>query len=233
MRTLNEDYVANDEELFLKIIGRLAQGGVLTDIVLVGGWVLPIYRAYFNDTPEIPVLRTTDVDFLVGMPPRLRRDFDVPSALSELGFEPEWALQGGYCKYVHPDMEVEFLIPEHGRGVGRSFSVDALHVEAQPLRFLSLAYDRSMVVRYRGYDIRVPEPEAFVLLKLLVLPRRKDRGKAEKDAYTARSLGEYLLDDTDRRAKLLDIIADVPRGWRQKIRSSAREHFPMLWRLTS
>jgi hypothetical protein len=72
--------VANDEDLFLKIIDRLTEGGVLTDIVLIGSWVLPIYRAYFNDAPEIPVLRTTDVNLLVGIPPRVRHEFDGPSA---------------------------------------------------------------------------------------------------------------------------------------------------------
>ncbi|MFP4012352.1 MAG: GSU2403 family nucleotidyltransferase fold protein [Spirochaetaceae bacterium] len=225
--------MADDDELFLTIIDRLSQGGVLTDIVLIGSWVLPVYRAYFNDAPEIPVLRTTDLDFLVGMPPKVRREFDVPAALSELGFEPEWSLQGDYCKYVHPDMEVEFLIPEQGRGVGRSISVDALRVEAQPLRFLSLAYDRSMVVRYRGYEIRVPEPEAFVLLKLLVIPRRKDRSKIEKDAYTARSLGDYLLDNTERRERLIGMFSELPKGWQRKIRSAAKEHFTGLLEPTS
>jgi hypothetical protein len=225
--------VADDDELFLTIIDRLAQGGVLTDIVLIGSWVLPIYREYFNDAPEIPVLRTTDVDFLVGMPPKVQREFDVPAALSELGFEPEWALQGGYCKYVHPEMEVEFLIPEQGRGTGGSISVDALQVRAQPLRFLSLAFDRSMVVHYRGYEIRVPEPEAFVLLKLLVIPRRKDRSKARKDAYTARSVGEYLLDNAERKEKLIEVFADLPKGWQQKIRSAAKEHLPRFLDITS
>lgn len=177
--------MADDKDLFLKIVGVLERGGVLNDIVLIGSWVLPIYRAYFNNAPEIPVLRTTDVDFLVGMPPRIRREFDVPAALSRLGFEPEWSSQGGYCKYVHPEMEVEFLIPEQGRGADRSISVDALHVEAQPLRFLSLAYDRSMIVRYQGYDIRVPDPEAFVFLKLLVIPRRKDQSnKVDPENWT-------------------------------------------------
>ena len=98
----------NDEDLFLKIIDRLAKGGVLSDIVLVGSWVLPIYHEFFDNAPEIPVLRTTDLDFLIGMPPKIQREFDVPSALLELGFEAEWSLQGGYCKYVHPEMEVEF-----------------------------------------------------------------------------------------------------------------------------
>lgn len=172
--------MADDDELFLTIIDRLAQGGVLSDIVLIGSWVLPIY-----------------------------------------------------CKYVHPEMEIEFLIPEQGRGARGSISVDALRVQAQPLRFLSLAYDRSMVVQYQGYDIRVPEPEAFVLLKLLVIPRRKDRSKVQKDAYTARSVGEYLLDNAEHKEKLIGVFADLPKGWQQKIRSAAKEHFPRFLEITS
>ncbi|MFP4484857.1 MAG: hypothetical protein ACLFO1_08390 [Spirochaetaceae bacterium] len=176
----------NGEDLFLSVIDRFAKGGVLSDIVLVGSWVLPIYRVYFRDAPEIPVLRTTDVDFLVGMPPRIEREFDVPAALYELGFEPQWSLQGDYCKYAHPDMEVEFL---------------------------------------------VPEPEAFVLLKLLVIPRRTDHAKLEKDALAARSVGEYLLAHDERRARLRDLLAGLPRGWQKTIRASARDHFTELLEL--
>lgn len=228
---MNGGSVENVEDLFLAVIDRMAKGGVLSEIVLVGSWVLPIYRVYFGDAPEIPVLRTTDVDFLVGMPPRIGREFDVPAALYELGFEPHWSLQGDYCKYAHPDMEVEFLVPEKGRGVGTAVFVDALHVEAQPLRFLSLAYDRSMVVPFRGYHVRVPEPEAFVLLKLLVIPRRTDHAKLEKDALAARSVGEYLLAHDERRTRLRDLLAGLPRGWQKTIRASARHHFPELLEL--
>ena len=88
-----------------------------------------------------------------------------------------------------------------------------------------------MVVRYRGYGIRVPEPEAFVLLKLLVIPRRKDQGKAAKDVYTARSIGEFLLGDSERRARLLDMVTGLPKGWQNTIRDSAREYFPELFEL--
>ena len=154
----------NVDSLFLKIIDKLSAGDVLRDIVLIGSWALPIYRAYFDDDPEIPILRTTDVDFLLGMPPNIQNTFDISSALLQLGFENEWSLQGNLCKYVHPDLEVEFLIPEHGRGAGRSVSIPKLGISAQPLRFLSLAYKRSMSVSYYGYNIRVPEPEVFVLL---------------------------------------------------------------------
>ena len=79
----------NSESLFLKIIGKLDAGKILQDIVLIGSWVLPIYRTYFDDDPEIPILRTTDVDFLLGMPPNIQNTFDIPAALSEIGFENE------------------------------------------------------------------------------------------------------------------------------------------------
>lgn len=206
----------NSESLFLKIIAKLDAGKVLQDIVLIGSWVLPIYRTYFDDDPEIPILRTTDVDFLIGMPPNIQNTFDIPAALSEIGFENEWSLQGDLCKYVHPDLEVEFLIPEHGRGTGRSVSIPNLGISAQPLRFLCLAYEQSMCISYRGYNIRVPEPEVFVLLKLLILPRRKDNAKRMKDAYTARTLGEFLLKRSDRREYMQNLFNELPTGWQKK-----------------
>lgn len=218
----------NAESLFLKIIGKLDAGDVLQDIVLIGSWALPVYRTYFDDDPEIPILRTTDVDFLLGMPPNIQTTFDIPAALSELGFENEWSIQGDFCKYVHPDLEVEFLIPEHGRGTGRAISIPNLGISAQPLRFLSLAYERSMCISYHGYNIRVPEPEVFVLLKLLILPRRKDNAKRMKDAYTVRTIGEFLLKRSDRRAYIQKLFDELPKGWQKKIRSVSSEHFPTL-----
>ena len=49
--------MADDEGLFLKIIDRLAKGGVLTDIVLIGSWVLPILRPSQRMEEEDPQLR--------------------------------------------------------------------------------------------------------------------------------------------------------------------------------
>ena len=216
------------ESLFLKIIEKLDEGDVLQDIVLIGSWALLLYRTFFDDDPEVPILRTTDVDFLLGMPPNIRSTFDIPTALSELGFEQEWSLQGDFCKYVHPELEVEFLIPEHGRGTDQAVAIPALGISALPLRFLSLAYDRSMCVSYYGYNIRVPEPEVFVLLKLLILPRRKNNAKRLKDAYTARTLGEFLINRNDRRMQMQTVFTELPKGWQKKIQKISKEHFPTL-----
>lgn len=216
------------ENLFLQVIRRFDEAGILQDVVLIGSWVLPIYRTYFDNSPEVPVLRTTDVDFLVGMPPRVSSELDVPAALEQLGFTPQWSIGGRFCKYAHPDMEVEFLIPELGRGSNDAIPVEKLHLSAQPLRYLSLAYDHTMIVQYHGHAVRVPEPEAFVLLKLLVIPRRKDRAKAAKDAETARDLGEFLLVRHDRTKRMKEIFRSLPEGWKKTIVQEARIHLPIL-----
>lgn len=75
--------------------------------------------------------------------------------------------------------------------------VEKLHLSAQPLRYLSLAFDHTVFVEYCGHSVRVPEPEAFVLLKLLVIPRRKNDAKVAKDIQTVQDLGEFLLGGAD------------------------------------
>ena len=45
----------------------------------------------------------------------------------------------GYTKYVHPELELEFLIAELGRGKGnKPYEIPKLHINAQGLRFLNL-----------------------------------------------------------------------------------------------
>ncbi|MBN1550652.1 hypothetical protein JW979_04250 [bacterium] len=73
-------------ELGLNILKTLHNEGVLNEIMLVGSWCLPVYKQYFNDSPFIPLLRTTDIDFMICNPSRLNIRVDVPRILGSLGF---------------------------------------------------------------------------------------------------------------------------------------------------
>ena len=77
----------------------------------------------------------------------------------------------------------------------------------------------------------MPEPEAFVLLKPLLISKRRDPSKIEKGADTARSLWNYFLNKTEGGGRLRAMFSDVPKGWQQKIRDSATEHFLSLLKL--
>jgi|GEM_PF-5021802 len=70
-------------------------------------------------------------------------------------------------------MEVEFLIPERAAEQQQAIPVNKLHVQAQPLRHVGLAYDRSMIVKYCGLNVRVGEPEVFCALDAVGHPKAK------------------------------------------------------------
>ncbi|PKM99285.1 MAG: hypothetical protein CVU78_07095 [Elusimicrobia bacterium HGW-Elusimicrobia-2] len=105
-------------DLFLATLIALHEKGVLRDIILVGSWCQHFYKGYFNNAPEIPVVRTLDIDFLVPNPPGIKKDVNIPDILDGLGFMPSHNYTTGYTKYVHPELELEFLTPDLGRGKG-------------------------------------------------------------------------------------------------------------------
>ena len=103
-------------ELFEIVIDALNEKNTLDNLILIGGWSQHFYKIYFNNAPEIPVLRTMDIDFLIPRPLKIKDEVDIGSILEQLGFSVEHSIFTGDVKYVHPDLEIEFLTPEIGRG---------------------------------------------------------------------------------------------------------------------
>lgn len=64
-------------ELLAAVLKELQKKGVLDGLVFVGSWCLYYYRILFDDAPEIPLLRTTDIDFLVPNPANFKTKVDV------------------------------------------------------------------------------------------------------------------------------------------------------------
>jgi len=98
------------------------------------------------------------------------------------------------------------------------------------LGYVGLTYDRNMIVKCRGLDVRVAEPEAFVLLKVSVIPRARGSTKTKKDIETARILGSFLGAEEENRRPMEDIFDKLPNGRKQTARRNASEHTPLLWR---
>ena len=206
-----------ENDLFFTILTRLDKEEVLRDIILIGGWCPLVYKEYFGNPMEISMQRTADLDLMVPNPPRIHKDVDVSLILEELGFDRKVSLLDGYEKYVHPDLEVEFLTPERGRGRGKPYTIDKLHINAQGLRYLDLIQSHAMKTSYNGISINVPEPTAYVLHKFIVSDRRKKPFKREKDIETARQLGEYLLDQESQRKKMREIYLRMPKKWKKDL----------------
>ena len=206
-----------EHDLFFAILASLDKEEVLQDIILIGGWCPLVYKEYFGNPMEISMQRTADLDFMIPNPPQIHKDVDVSLILEELGFDKKLSLLDGYEKYVHPDLEVEFLTPEKGRGRDKPYTIDKLHINAQGLRYLDLIQSYIMKTVYNGISINVPEPTAYVLHKFIVSGRRKKSFKREKDIETARQLGEYLLEQEKQRKKMHEIYVDMADKWKRDL----------------
>ena len=107
--------MTKQNNLFLATLDALHKSGVFEYIILIGSWCHYFYRVYFNNAPEIPVVRTMDIDFLIPNPAKIHKDINIPEILRTLDFTPTHSYTSEYTKYVHPELELEFLTPELGR----------------------------------------------------------------------------------------------------------------------
>ena len=210
-------------DLFLSVLRVFQAHGLLEDFILVGSWCHPFYRSHFQDLAHIPLIRTSDVDFLIPNPKKSRPSLDVPALLKELGFSEHINRTDGVAKYQHPDLDLEFLAVKQGRGEEQMHEVKPFQIRAQSLRYLELLQSHVIRVPYRGIQVQVPEPSVYVLHKLLINPRR-DEKKQVKDLDAVREIASLLLQKEEHRQKMKAVFDGLPSGWKSTIlRVSGKE----------
>jgi len=218
-------------DLAFAVLESLQKVGILSDLILIGSWCHLFYKHYFNDAPEIPLVRTLDMDFLIPRQRRTHKEVDVPQLLSQMGFETVVSYPSGYKKFIHPDLTVEFLIPELGRGADGVYEIKHLNINAQPLRFLNILQDYVTEINFKGISVKVPEPAAYALHKFIIARRRVKREKAQKDLLAAKEIAEFLIQNDDQKKKLRNIYLSFPKKWQDKIKTSTKEVSPVLFQL--
>lgn len=215
-------------DLFQKVLQVFDRIGLWEDgIELIGSWSFLLYQRHLG-VPDAP-LRTQDIDFLLPRPYPKRTAVDLEAALSELGFRMKFT-SSGVAQFFHPDLKLEFLMPERGSGKEEPRTVKSLGIKAVQLRYLDILLDKPVILQEGTVNVRVPKPLNFCLHKLIIAQRRKNKDKREKDIdqalYTLRILepGEFQ--------KTLD---SLPKGWRALISKSLKQawnlfpiHYPIL-----
>jgi hypothetical protein len=214
--------------LFLEVLDSLQKAGALDYLILIGSWCQYLYKLYFSNPPEISGVRTLDLDFLIPYRGKIKKDIDIPALLKDLNFEPIIDYPSGLVKYDHPDLSVEFLVPEQGRGSNKPYEIKKLHINAQGLRFLTLLSENLMTIRIGKLIVKLPEPAAYVLHKFIIGRRRLIKDKGEKDLNSAKEIGEFLLGDPEQRKKLIEIFKSLPQKWQNKIKTSMESISPKL-----
>ena len=216
--------------LFLRTLNALDKAGALEDIILIGSWCHYFYRVYFLNAPEIPLLVTLDIDFLIPNPPRINKDVNIPEILETLDFVPLHDYLTGYTKYVHPELELEFLIAELGRGKGNiPYKIPKLHINAQGLRFLNLLQSNTIEMEYENVKVTVPEPSAYVLHKFIIQERRLNKEKQKRDLLSAIAIGEFLLQNNAQQKKIKEIFYSLPEKWQKLLIRILKENSKLLY----
>jgi hypothetical protein len=194
---------------------------VLDEMILVGSWCLPFYRVYFSGTSYHPTIRTRDIDFLVPQPNRRAKRVDVAALLKEKGFVESFS-NSGFIQFMHPELIVEFLVPEKGRGSDKPVAVPRLGINAQPLRFLDFLASHAITLKAEGLAVRMPHPAAYGLHKLIVATRRTSREKSLKDLREAIDLLNALIRNGEG-AFIKSLYKSMLAGWRSKSKKALKE----------
>jgi len=69
-----------------EVLKRLDKASVLEDLILVGSWCVYFYKQHYAKGETAFSLRTTDIDFLIPLPPKIRHPTDIQKLLADLGF---------------------------------------------------------------------------------------------------------------------------------------------------
>lgn len=203
-------------DICLEVLRRFSAAGILNDIVLIGSWCLYFYKEYFTGVYFPPSIRTRDIDFLVPLPPKMKKKTDVPALLKDMGFIPEFMGPEGYLRLGHPELIVEFLVPERGKGSNKPFDLPQIGLNAQPLRYLDFLAKNVIEIHVDRMRVKLPHPVAFALHKLIVHGRRIKQEKARKDLDQALQLLHFVLKH-DRPEKITSLFNTMPKSWQKAI----------------
>jgi hypothetical protein len=214
-------------EIFHKILAKLNDSSSLNELILIGSWCLPIYSKIYNENPEIQMLRTKDIDFLVKNPKNIQKPVNLGLVLQDIGFEPSFDTDSILTKYYLDGFDIEFLSARM-RGNEKIISIPQLSITAQVLSYMEIAVKYAMETEYMGIKLKIPELPAFTLHKAIVQTLRKNEAKKEKDAATVISLGRLIAELPDLRVRTLQILNEFPKSWQKIVLKMVKTHSPEL-----
>ena len=214
----------NQYNLCLEILRRFHREKILNNLILIGSWCVFFYKDYFSSESYIEhiALKTRDMDFLIDAPGKIKHKIDVPELLKDLGFVVDFRGDKGYIKLNHPDLILEFLVPEKGRGIDGPYRIPALGINATALRFLDFLSSNTIKVKIEDFYLILPHPANFALHKLIIFQRRTKKEKAEKDRSAAVEILKALISKGEAHI-VKKVFGSVNRKWQNKIVKGLRE----------
>jgi len=205
----------------VEVLNRLEKAGILRHVVIIGSWTIFFYKYYFKSKEYSTYIRTKDIDFLIPVPFKINKEVNVFDLVEDLGFLETYKGSNGYMKLEHPDLTIEFLVPERGRGRDEPYHIPQLAINAQPLRFLDFLIANTISINAEGLHINLPHPAAYALHKFIIFKRRRTVDKHDRDIEGALRVFRELLRH-NRQNEIKGIFSKMHNKWRKKIIENLR-----------
>ncbi|MCK5565750.1 MAG: hypothetical protein KAJ07_10930 [Planctomycetes bacterium] len=130
--------------------------------------------------------------------------------------------RSGYIRFVHPELFIEFLVPERGRPIDKPYPLKQLKINAQPLRFLEILQLKTINVKVKDFELTLPHPSSFVLHKTIVYKRRPKKDKRTRDIeQIIRVLN--LIQKQNELDSLVEVYSQIHKKWQGKILLNLKE----------
>ena len=208
--------------LLIKVLKLLQQEGLLEHFIVAGSWCLYFYKFYYNKRQSIATLRTRDVDFFIPSPKDIKIEIDLPELLEHLGFIIDFQGRAGYVRFVHPELFIEFLVPERGRPVDKPYPLKQLKINAQALRFLEILQLKTIDLKLKEIDLILPHPSSFVLHKIIIYKRRPKKDKRERDIEQIIRVLNFIQQQNELDS-LIEVYSQLHCKWQNRVISNLNE----------
>jgi hypothetical protein len=196
--------------IIIKILKVFADNGLWdVGVELIGSWCFALYQEHLG-VRKYP-FRTPDIDFLIPQPFKLKKNIDLAKLLEPLGFRMSLD-DNGYVYLWSPELKIEFLTPERGRGTTGPKEIKGMGINAVPLRYVDMLFKDPIQLVEQGVAVSIPNPAAFAFHKLLIASRRKKKDKQDRDIEQA-----LAILDSFPANKSVDLYLTFPRPWRKQI----------------
>lgn len=211
------------ESAFWDIIEIFHKEELLPFVMLIGSWAEYIYKFHFK-SDFMPNLKTRDVDFLYLNLNRPNKKINISGALKEKGFTYTESPISGIGKFFKEDLlEIEFLIRVLGKGE-MTYKIPSINITTGGLRIVNMLADYPLKLDCNSYTITVPEPEAYILQKILTNPTRLPANKKEKDIMAIRELLSQI-----NKNRVYEIFDKMTKKNQKTVISVCEENFlPLL-----
>ena len=133
------------------------------------------------------------MDFLIPTPPKFSVNIDLIEELEGMGFILDMHRKG-FMKLSHPQLTVDFLVPQRGGYSDKPYKIENLKLNVQALPFMDMLLKDTVCITKNTFTVTVPHPVRLCFHKLLISQRRKNTEKKAKDIKQAHEILEVCLE---------------------------------------